>query len=144
MRPDTAFGADLIAGFPTETDDQFETTLAFVEHGRASPTCTSSPSAPAPARPPPGCPLVAPVVVRERARRLREAGERGLARHLAGPVKGASVSAVIEKPGVARAADFSEIAFDPATPGRAGVLGRISIVEASDGRRLQARIFASA
>ena len=83
-RPDVVLGADLIAGFPTETEAMFENTLASVDrlgltHLHVFPT----PSGPARQRP--ACPV--PVAVRkERAARLRALGERRLAAWLAGRV----------------------------------------------------------
>ena len=56
MRPDTVFGADLIAGFPTETDAMFANSLERRRRLQSHLLCTSSPSRPAPARPPRACP----------------------------------------------------------------------------------------
>ena len=111
VRPDTAFGADFIAGFPTETDAAFENTVAFVEDAPASPTCTSSPTAPGPARRRRGCRRWPREVVKDRAARLRAAGDAALVRHLDRQV-GRRVEALVEREGRARAADFTEIAFD--------------------------------
>jgi threonylcarbamoyladenosine tRNA methylthiotransferase MtaB len=85
LRPDIVFGADLIAGFPTETDQQFENTLALVAdcgltHLHVFPF---SPRAGTPAA---RMPQVARPVVKERARRLRDKGEAALRAHLASEV----------------------------------------------------------
>jgi threonylcarbamoyladenosine tRNA methylthiotransferase MtaB len=53
--PDIVFGADIIAGFPTETEAMFENSLIW-SRPAASPSCTSSRSPRARARPPPACP----------------------------------------------------------------------------------------
>ena len=68
----------------------------------ASPTCTSSPSAPAPARPPRACRQLPRPVVKARAERLRAAGAAALARHLDRQV-GREIVALVERDGLARA-----------------------------------------
>ncbi len=54
VRPDVAFGADLIAGFPTETDAMFDNTLALVEDAGLS-FLHVFPYSPRPGTPPRGC-----------------------------------------------------------------------------------------
>ena len=84
MRPDTAFGADLIAGFPTETEAMFENTLALVEEAGLA-FLHVFPFSPRPGTPAARMPQVARAVVKDRAARLRAAGEAALARHLDAP-----------------------------------------------------------
>ena len=110
VRPDTAFGADLIAGFPTETEAMFENTLSLVEAARLS-YLHVFPFSPRPGTPAARMPMVVRAVVKARAERLRAAGERALSTHLAGQV-GRTVRALVERPGRARAEDFTEIQFD--------------------------------
>jgi threonylcarbamoyladenosine tRNA methylthiotransferase MtaB len=74
-RPEIAIGADLIAGFPTETETMFENSLRLIDecdivHGHVFPY---SPRAGTPAA---RMPQVDPVIAKERARRLREGGAR--------------------------------------------------------------------
>src|SRR5271154_5970722 len=81
LRPDMVFGADIIAGFPTETDDMFGNSLALVEdcgltHLHVFPF-SARPGTPA-AR----MPQLPREVVKDRARRLRECGALALKRHL--------------------------------------------------------------
>ena len=130
VRPDTAFGADFIAGFPTETDAAFENTLAFVtEAGLAY--LHVFPYSARPGTPAARMPRVEPAVIKERAARLRAAGAVALARHLDRTV-GRYMRALVERPGLARAEDFTEIAFfGDATPG-AVIAGPVS---GHDGRR---------
>jgi threonylcarbamoyladenosine tRNA methylthiotransferase MtaB len=109
VRPDTAFGADFIAGFPTETDEMFENTMRLVEEGGLS-FLHVFPFSPRPGTPAARMPPVARPVVKERAARLRAAGEAALARHLQRQV-GRVVTGLVERDGVARAEDFTEIAF---------------------------------
>ena len=116
VRPDTAFGADLIAGFPTESDAAFENTLALVAEADLA-FLHVFPFSPRPGTPAARMPRVDPVIVKDRAARLRAAGDAGFRRHLDRLV-GRPVTALVERPGRARAADFTEVAFlGDAAPG---------------------------
>jgi threonylcarbamoyladenosine tRNA methylthiotransferase MtaB len=131
VRPDTAFGADLIAGFPTETDEAFENTLALVEEAGLA-FLHVFPFSPRPGTPAARMPRVSPAVAKERAAQLRTTGAAALTRHLKRQI-GRRVSALVERPGLARAEDFSEVAFaGEAAPGRI-IEG---IVSRHDDRRL--------
>ncbi|MCF8505201.1 MAG: tRNA (N(6)-L-threonylcarbamoyladenosine(37)-C(2))-methylthiotransferase MtaB [Caulobacter sp.] len=114
VRPDTAFGADLIAGFPTESEAAFENTLALVEEASLS-FLHVFPYSARPGTPAAKMPPVKGTVIKDRARRLRAAGEAALQRHLAWQV-GRVLNGLVEKPGVARADDFTEIAFEGEAP----------------------------
>jgi threonylcarbamoyladenosine tRNA methylthiotransferase MtaB len=124
LRPETAFGADFICGFPTESEAAFDNTLAFVEDADLS-FLHVFPFSPRPGTPAARMPQVPREVIHARARRLRVAGERALARHLEGRV-GRSVRALVERPGRARAEDFTEIAFAGAAAPGALIAGRIA------------------
>jgi threonylcarbamoyladenosine tRNA methylthiotransferase MtaB len=81
LRPDTAFGADLIAGFPTETEDKFCRSLDLVEEcGLAY--LHVFPYSPRDGTPAARMPQLARDTIKERARRLRARGEAALVRHL--------------------------------------------------------------
>jgi threonylcarbamoyladenosine tRNA methylthiotransferase MtaB len=129
-RPDTAFGADFIAGFPTETDAAFENTSAFVRAAGLA-YLHVFPFSPRPGTPAARMPQAPRDVVKDRAARLRAAGDAALARHLGRQV-GRDVVALVEQPGRARAADFTEIAFEGAA--RMGALVRMGLAS-HDGRR---------
>ena len=134
-RPDVAFGADLIAGFPTETDEMFENSIRLVEEAGLA-FLHVFPFSARPGTPAARMPKVKGEVVKARAARLRAAGEAGLARHLDRQV-GRTLSGLVERPGVARAEDFTEIAFT----GEAAVGGVTSLrVTGHDGRRLMAHV----
>jgi len=76
-------------------------------------------------------PRVDPAIVKERAARLRAAGDAALARHLDRAV-GRAARALVERPGLARAEDFTEIAFaGDAIPGSV-ITGSVN---GHDGRR---------
>ena len=109
VRPDTAFGADLIAGFPTETEAMFENTLSLVEEAGLS-FLHVFPFSPRPGTPAARMPPVARAAVKDRAARLRAAGEAALTRHLSRQ-DGRRLLGLVERDGVARAEDFTEIAF---------------------------------
>jgi threonylcarbamoyladenosine tRNA methylthiotransferase MtaB len=125
VRPDTAFGADLIAGFPTETEAMFDNTLRLVEEAGLA-FLHVFPYSPRPGTPAARMPASPRKQIAERAQRLRAAGDAALARHLDRQV-GRTLSALVERDGLARAEDFTEVAFTgPAAPGeivRLGVIG---------------------
>jgi threonylcarbamoyladenosine tRNA methylthiotransferase MtaB len=116
VRPDTAFGADLIAGFPTETEAMFADTLALVEEADLA-FLHVFPYSARPGTPAARMPAVDGKVVKARAERLRAAGAAALSRHLQRQI-GREVMGLVERDGVARAEDFTEIRFQgPATSG---------------------------
>ena len=130
VRPETAFGADFIAGFPTETDAAFENTVAFVATAGLA-YLHVFPYSPRPGTPAARMPQVSPGEVKQRAAQLRAAGDAALGRHLGRQV-GRRLEALIEREGRARAADFTEIAFDGGAT--VGQLVQLQIT-AHDGRR---------
>ncbi|WP_332765109.1 tRNA (N(6)-L-threonylcarbamoyladenosine(37)-C(2))-methylthiotransferase MtaB [Phenylobacterium sp.] len=142
VRPDTAFGADLIAGFPTETEEMFENTLRLVEEGALS-FLHVFPFSPRPGTPAARMPQLQRPVIKERAARLRAAGEAALVRHLERQV-GRTITGLVERDGVARAEDFTEIAFTGEAAvgaivamritGHAGgkALGHVAVLEAAE------------
>jgi threonylcarbamoyladenosine tRNA methylthiotransferase MtaB len=137
VRPDTAFGADFIAGFPTETEAMFENTLRLVEEGGLA-FLHVFPYSARPGTPAARMPAVKGDVVKARAARLRGAGDAALTRHLEAQA-GRLLRGLVERPGVARAEDFTEIAFD----GEATVGGVTALrVTGHDGRKLLAEVAA--
>ena len=130
VRPDTAFGADFIAGFPTETEGAFDNTVRLVEEAGLS-FLHVFPYSARPGTPAARMPAVAGAVVKERAARLRAAGDAALGRHLERQV-GRRITALVERPGLARAEDFTELAFDGQAAAGALVAGRVT---GHDGRR---------
>jgi threonylcarbamoyladenosine tRNA methylthiotransferase MtaB len=130
VRPDVAFGADLIAGFPTETDAMFDNTLALVDEAGLS-FLHVFPFSPRPGTPAARMPALPRKIVTERAQRLRAAGDAALAGHLRRQV-GRTISALVERDGLARAEDFTEVAFDGA--GTPGEIVRLT-VSGVDGKR---------
>ena len=94
-RPDVVFGADLIAGFPTETDTMFENTLNAVDDAGLT-YLHVFPYSSRPGTPAAKMPMVPGELVRERAARLRAKGQDRKAAFFAGQL-GASVSMLVEK-----------------------------------------------
>jgi threonylcarbamoyladenosine tRNA methylthiotransferase MtaB len=133
LRPDMAFGADLIAGFPTESGDMFERSLDLVEE------CALTylhvfPFSPRPGTPAARMPQIDRGIVKERARRLRERGALALTRHLEGEV-GARRRALVESQHAGRTEQFTAVKLAaPAEPGTILDLG----IASHDGRQLLA------
>jgi threonylcarbamoyladenosine tRNA methylthiotransferase MtaB len=131
QRPELVFGADLIAGFPTESEDMFRNTLELV----ADCGLTHLHVFPYSARPGTAAarmPAVAPALVKERAQRLRAAGDAALAARLAAQV-GKVLRVLSERGGIGHAEDFSAVRIGPVEPSR---LIDVEIV-ASDGKVLE-------
>jgi threonylcarbamoyladenosine tRNA methylthiotransferase MtaB len=115
LRPDVLFGADLIAGFPTETNGMFDNTEALVEDCGLTLLHVFPFSARA-GTPAARMPQVPREVVKERAARLRKAGERALAARLASEV-GRTRSVLVEQPGFGRSEHFLPVRLDFSAPG---------------------------
>ena len=130
VRPETAFGADLIAGFPTETDAAFGNTLAMVEDAGLA-YLHVFPYSPRPGTPAARMPAVPGAAIKDRAARLRAAGDAALVRHLDRRL-GSVVSALVERDGRARAEDFPEGVFEGEA--KAGSLIP-AVLAGHDGRR---------
>src|SRR5262249_48001922 len=81
LRPDIVFGADIIAGFPTESDAMFARSLDLID------ACELThlhifPFSPRPGTPAARMPQNEPAIIKERARKLREKGAMAVSRHL--------------------------------------------------------------
>jgi threonylcarbamoyladenosine tRNA methylthiotransferase MtaB len=133
-RPDIAFGADLIAGFPTETEAMFENTLRLVEECDLA-FVHAFPFSPRPGTPAARMPQLDRAVIKERAARLREAGAAALVRHLDRQA-GRELDVLMERGGQARAADFTPVRID--SPARPGALVRAKVTS-HDGQALNAQ-----
>ncbi len=107
LRPDTVFGADLIAGFPTETEDMFKNSLALVEECGLT-HLHVFPFSPRPGTPAARMPQLPRGIVKDRARRLRAAGALALTRHLDGEV-GATRRVLIESRDIGRTEHFTQV-----------------------------------
>jgi threonylcarbamoyladenosine tRNA methylthiotransferase MtaB len=136
LRPDIAFGADLIAGFPTETEGMFARSLDLVDEcGLAY--LHVFPYSPRKGTPAARMPPVARGIVKDRAALLREKGDAALARHLSKQV-GRSIEVLMERDGLGRAPDFAEVALDGSAPGCMAS----ATIAGHDGRRLIGKVMA--
>ncbi len=107
LRPDIVFGADMIAGFPTETEDMFTNSLDLVE------ACGLThlhvfPFSPRPGTPAARMPQLGREIVKQRAARLRERGALALRRHLEAEV-GASHRVLVESQEHGRTEQFTPV-----------------------------------
>jgi threonylcarbamoyladenosine tRNA methylthiotransferase MtaB len=115
LRPDIALGADIIAGFPTETEEMFARSLDLIEHCGLT-FLHVFPYSPRPATPAARMPQVAGGVIKERAKRLRAAGEAALQRRLESDV-GATREVLIESATQGRTEHFVPVAIAGEKPG---------------------------
>jgi threonylcarbamoyladenosine tRNA methylthiotransferase MtaB len=130
LRPDIAFGADIIAGFPTETEEMFERSLDLV--GECDLTFLHVfPYSPRPGTPAAKMPQVVSATIKERAKRLRAAGEAALRKRLAAEV-GAGRDVLIESAMSGRTEHYLPVAISGETPG----LVRQLAISGHDGARL--------
>ena len=130
LRPDIAFGADIIAGFPTETEEMFTRSVDLV--GECDLTFLHVfPYSPRPGTPAARMPQVAGSVIRQRAGRLRAAGEAALQRRLASEI-GATREVLIESATQGRTEHFLPVAIKGETPGAVRTLA----IAGHDGARL--------
>lgn len=109
LRPDAAFGADLIAGFPTETDAMFENTLRLVDEAGLS-MLHVFPFSPRKGTPAARMPQLPRPVVKERAARLRAKGAESL-ENLLQHIVGSEQTLLVEKPGLGRTPAFVPVSF---------------------------------
>jgi threonylcarbamoyladenosine tRNA methylthiotransferase MtaB len=130
-RPDIVFGADIIAGFPTETDAMFDNSLALIEDCGLT-HLHVFPYSPREGTPAARMPQVDRRTIRERAARLREAGEAAHARHLAGLV-GSRQRVLVEREGLGRTEGFALASIAAGAPGD---IVQASIIGVKDGRLL--------
>src|SRR5882757_2046461 len=130
LRPDIALGADIIAGFPTETEEMFARSKDLVE------ACGLTflhvfPYSPRPGTPAARMPQVSGEAIRERARRLRATGEAALRKRLASEL-GRTRHVLIESATQGRTEHFMPVAIAGETPGAVRTLA----IAGHDGARL--------
>jgi len=130
LRPDIAFGADIIAGFPTETEEMFARSLDLIDECYLT-FLHVFPFSPRPGTPAAKMPQVASAAIRQRAGTLRAAGEAALRRRLASDI-GATRQVLIESATQGRTEHFLPVAIS------SGKIGAVEsfVVKGSDGARL--------
>jgi threonylcarbamoyladenosine tRNA methylthiotransferase MtaB len=125
LRPEIALGADLIAGFPTESEDMFRHSLGLIaECGLAF--VHVFPYSPRDGTPAARMPQVPPALVRERAARLRAAGAAALAEELRARI-GTTDDVLVERPGCGRAGFYAGVRF--AAAAAEGTVRRMRFVD---------------
>src|SRR6201986_3327038 len=130
LRPDVALGADIISGFPTETEEMFARSLDLVDE------CDLTflhvfPFSPRPGTPAAKMPQVAGGAIKERAKRLRATGEAALRKRLAAEV-GAVRDVLIESATAGRTEHYLPVAISGEMPGSVRRLA----ISGHDGARL--------
>ncbi|MEO0666122.1 MAG: radical SAM protein, partial [Pseudomonadota bacterium] len=133
LRPGMTFGADIIAGFPTETDVHFENSQRLVEDCGLT-WLHVFPYSPRPGTPAARMPQVDGPTIKARAAALRAAGEAAVAAHLAAQL-GTERHVLLESPRMGRTEHFTEVSF--ASDQEVGALRRVRVT-GQQGRRLLA------
>jgi len=136
LRPDMVFGADLIAGFPTETEEMFQQSLNLIAE------CDLSflhvfPFSPRKGTPAARMPQVRGPDIKSRAARLRAAGDAALTRHLTAQI-GTTHEVLLEGPRLGRTKQFTEVNF--ATDQPEGQIQTARITGIAQGRLLAAAL----
>ena len=106
-RPEAAFSADMIAGFPTETEAMFENSLSLVDDAGFS-RLHVFPYSPRPGTPAASMPQLPRVAIRQRAEQLREKGQAALTARLDG-LKGSRHIVLTERGGIGRTPCFTPV-----------------------------------
>jgi len=107
LRPETAFAADLIAGFPTESEAMFENSLKLVDDAGLS-RLHVFPYSPRPETPAAKMPQLPRAIIKDRAARLRQKGEAALQARLDG-MKGSRHMVLAERGGIGRTPCFTPV-----------------------------------
>jgi len=116
LRPEMVFGADIIAGFPTETDEMFENTLRIVSEADLT-YLHVFPYSPRPGTPAARMPQVDKRIARDRAALLRAEGDKQF-RKLAASRVGKIESVLVERDGLGRTEQFMPVAVPGTEPGQ--------------------------
>jgi threonylcarbamoyladenosine tRNA methylthiotransferase MtaB len=124
LRPDMTFGADIIAGFPTETEEMFANSIALVKD------CDLTwlhvfPYSPRQGTPAARMPAVNGKIIKQRAADLRAAGEAQVQQHLQDQI-GKTHQVLMENPSMGRTEQFTEVSF--ASPQQEGEIVAATIL----------------
>lgn len=126
LRPDMTYGADIIAGFPTETDAHFENSLKLIQDCHLT-WLHIFPYSPRQGTPAARMPQITGSVIKQRAAQLRDAGATRVTSHLSEQI-GKTHNILMENPLMGRTEQFCEVTFDtPQTEGSittAKILGK--------------------
>ncbi|SDE40965.1 tRNA (N(6)-L-threonylcarbamoyladenosine(37)-C(2))-methylthiotransferase MtaB [Rhodospira trueperi] len=132
LRPGVALGADLIAGFPTETDEQAARALALVDEADLT-HLHVFPFSPRPGTPAARMPAVPGPVAKARAAALRAAGDQRMGARLARRV-GGTADVLVETPGFGHSEDYLPVDLAPDLDAAPGTVVRVRLTGAGEGR----------
>lgn len=114
-RPEMVYGADLIAGFPTETDAMFENSLKLIDECGLT-HLHVFPFSPREGTPAARMPMVEPKIIKQRAAQLRSAGEKAYQTHL-NQLQNSQQMILVERDGIGRTQDYTLAKIDGAAAG---------------------------
>ncbi|KLN60007.1 2-methylthioadenine synthase [Kiloniella spongiae] len=134
LRPDVVFGADIIAGFPTETDEMFENTYRLVEELGLT-YLHVFPYSERPGTPAAKMPQVPGNLRKERAARLRDAGQKAEKLFMQDRV-GTTAQVLIEKNGFGRTEHYAPVQVDALEGDLSGQVVPVYIADIRDGKLL--------
>jgi threonylcarbamoyladenosine tRNA methylthiotransferase MtaB len=115
LRPNMVFGADIIAGFPTETEAMFENSLRFISEAGLT-YIHAFPYSPRPGTPAARMPQVSKAIARQRAATLRAEGEKQVAA-LCDTLSGSIENVLMERGGLGRTEQFVPVSVADMKPG---------------------------
>jgi len=126
IRPDVALGADIIAGFPTETEAAFENSIRLIEECEIA-FLHAFPYSPRPGTPAARMPQLEKALIKDRAARLRAAGRAALIKHLDAHI-GRESEVLIERGMRGRLPNFTPVTIEARSdqagrPVRARIIG---------------------
>ncbi|MDZ7823854.1 MAG: tRNA (N(6)-L-threonylcarbamoyladenosine(37)-C(2))-methylthiotransferase MtaB [Ahrensia sp.] len=126
LRPDASFGADIIAGFPTETEAMFENALSIIDDCDIARVHTF-PFSPREGTPAAKMPQLNRTIIKSRAARLRQKGDEAWAKHL-NKFHGTTQTVLFETNGLGRTTDFTPVRLIE-TQARAGTISSVQIID---------------
>lgn len=126
-RPEIVFGADIIAGFPTETEEHFHDSLSLLDEAQIT-YAHIFPYSPRPGTPAQKMPQVARNIIKERAAILRAKGAQLLSKHLQNQI-GKQQDILIEANGYGRLENFTRVKIEN---GLAGEIVNAKIIGATE------------
>lgn len=131
LRPEITFGADFIAGFPTESDEMFENSLSLIKEAGII-FNHIFPYSKRDGTPAAKMPQLDGVVIKNRAKLLREAGEVELQKYLQTQI-GKKISVIVEKNNIAKSENFLDVKIESKKKLQAGEILEIEVLAVEDG-----------
>ena len=126
LRPEITFGADIIAGFPTETDEMFENSVKLIHEAGITFTHIF-PYSKRSGTPAAKMPQVNGTIIKNRAKILREAGEKELQKYLQTQV-GKTLNVIVEKNNIAKSENFLDVKLATEKNLQAGEILQIKVL----------------